>query len=110
MWLLTDGIIKGFEVSENRAFVIGALRFVDIEYFDASKSGLSLGDSPYHIYVSKRKGWFRSVSFEPASAKDMATALEFLMLHIERSAWEGEFEDWAYFWLRKQGKHLPRIV
>ena len=110
VWLLGDGLIKGFQFTGSRAFVTNAIRFTDVKYLDASVSTLLLSGPPYYIHASSKTGWFRGVTFEPKSAQDMATALEFLMLHVDRSVWDPELEDWAYSWLRKQGKHLPRIV
>lgn len=110
VWLLDEGIIKGFQLSRSRAFITSAVRFADVGGFVAEVGNPLLKETPYYIGVSSKSGWFRGVVFEPKSAKDMATTLEFLMLHIDCSLWDPEIDDWAYSFLRKHGKHLPRIV
>lgn len=111
VWFLDEGIIKGIQLGSNKIFVISAVRFTDVGSFDAHcDSGSFLDNTGYSFFLDSNHGWFRGVSFCVKHSTDAAIALEFLMLHIDRSLWDPEIDDWAYSFLRKHGKHLPRIV
>lgn len=111
VWLLEDGVIKGLEFSSGRVLVVGAIRFEDVRGFYPSVDSGKWYDTPtgYHFTFFSKRGWFRGTGFNVLNAKDAATALHHLMLRIDPEVWDGELEDWAYGWLRKQGKHLDRI-
>jgi len=111
VWLLEDGVIKGLEFSSGKVLVVGAIRFSDVSGFYPS---MNTGDwfgfpTGFHFAFSSERGWFRGTAFGVVNAKDAATALHHLMLHIDPEVWDPELEDWAYGWLREQGKHLDRI-
>lgn len=111
VWLLDDGIIKGIQLGSNKVFVVSAVRFTDVgSLYAHCDSGSFFDNTGYSFSIGSNCGWFRGVSFCVKHSTDAATTLEFLMLRVDRSLWDPELEDWAYSWLRKHGKHLPRIV
>ncbi len=111
IWIMDDRVFKGVQLGTSHIKTLGSIRFADVEEFsfrtdrDSAKTV-----SGHRFYFCNRSGWSKDLSFQVKDGQEAAVALEFFLLHIDRSAWEPDLDDWVHDWLRTQGKHLPHTT